>query len=81
MHSSIGSEFEADRELWTENESLTHEFFEKVFMAVVKKIGGQLLFVVPVPQVATKLQPQVHKQWITPVNQRSKNEWVKKCHC
>jgi hypothetical protein len=24
--------------------------------------------VVPVPQVATKLHPQVHKQWLTPVN-------------
>jgi hypothetical protein len=40
-----------------------------------------LLFVVPVPQVATKLHPQVHKQWITPVNHASKSESRNVCAC
>jgi hypothetical protein len=34
------------------------------------------LFVISVPQVATKLYPQVHKHWITPVNHVSNSEPV-----
>lgn len=52
---------------WTEV-SLTHEFFQDVSLTVVRKINSKLLFVISVPQVTTKLYPQVHKHWITPVN-------------
>lgn len=56
-----------------DNGSLTHELFQEISMAVVRKINSKLLFVVPAPQVATKLHPKVHKQWITAVNHTSKS--------
>lgn len=45
-------------------------------MTVVREINSKLLFVISVPQVATKLYPQVHKHWITPVNHVSNSEPV-----
>ena len=35
-------------------------------MTVVGKIDSKLLFVISVPQAATKLYPEVHKQWVAP---------------
>lgn len=59
---------ELKEETGLDSGSLTHQFFQEVSVTVVRKVNSKLLFVVPVPQVATKLHPQVHKQWLTPVN-------------
>lgn len=61
----------------------THEFFEEVCMTVVGKIDSKLLFVISVPQAATKLYPEVHKQWVAPETNAvcvlGKQKWAFMC--